>query len=253
MKCPACSNEMIDAQATAFGETYKYCRNCKKELNELAPPVEASRPLDYSHVSVNQRPVCGRCQDPRCGPSYLCNPVPGNVAPSQKIARLAPIGTFFTGTNTYCFDNGERRIHVVGTGARFCACGDYDTDGKATRFGIPLVICFNRLRRGCACYECCQQTPNVPAGPNPAPGDQKLVKAMRFADLYSTSPKKLLEHAEKRLVGMSPALALDYGKLELRVMAAAAFDKCEHCLNTTGDVLYRLTKDARLCDWCDHG
>lgn len=33
--CPICSNEMIDAQATDFGPSYKYCRTCKKELSEM--------------------------------------------------------------------------------------------------------------------------------------------------------------------------------------------------------------------------
>jgi len=35
MNCPQCCTEMVDAQATSLGETYKYCRACKKELAEI--------------------------------------------------------------------------------------------------------------------------------------------------------------------------------------------------------------------------
>lgn len=35
MKCPACSDEMIKAQATDYGATYDYCRTCKKEHTEI--------------------------------------------------------------------------------------------------------------------------------------------------------------------------------------------------------------------------
>lgn len=35
MNCPQCSQIMIEAQATNFGEKYQYCRGCKKELKEL--------------------------------------------------------------------------------------------------------------------------------------------------------------------------------------------------------------------------
>lgn len=35
MNCPKCAGEMVQAQATNFGEKYHYCRACKKELKEL--------------------------------------------------------------------------------------------------------------------------------------------------------------------------------------------------------------------------
>lgn len=35
MNCPKCSNLMIVATASSFGEEYQYCRVCKKELSEL--------------------------------------------------------------------------------------------------------------------------------------------------------------------------------------------------------------------------
>lgn len=35
MQCPKCSNDMIEAKATAFGATYWYCRTDKKELSEI--------------------------------------------------------------------------------------------------------------------------------------------------------------------------------------------------------------------------
>lgn len=35
MNCPQCSNTMVEAKATNFGDTYQYCRTCKKELAEI--------------------------------------------------------------------------------------------------------------------------------------------------------------------------------------------------------------------------
>lgn len=42
MNCPKCTNEMIEAKATAFGEAYQYCRICKKELKEIESAVITS-------------------------------------------------------------------------------------------------------------------------------------------------------------------------------------------------------------------
>lgn len=39
MKCPQCSNEMVKAQATNFGEPYDYCRVCKKEASETKSDI----------------------------------------------------------------------------------------------------------------------------------------------------------------------------------------------------------------------
>lgn len=33
--CPLCGNDLVLAKATDFGETYEYCRSCKKELSEM--------------------------------------------------------------------------------------------------------------------------------------------------------------------------------------------------------------------------
>lgn len=35
MTCPQCSNVMVQARATNFGEQYWYCRSCKQELAEM--------------------------------------------------------------------------------------------------------------------------------------------------------------------------------------------------------------------------
>ncbi len=47
MKCPQCSNDMIKTKATAFGEEYDYCKQCKKELKELVTlPKLEEKPKD---------------------------------------------------------------------------------------------------------------------------------------------------------------------------------------------------------------
>lgn len=35
MNCPKCSDSMVKARATTYGDEYFYCRNCKKELSEM--------------------------------------------------------------------------------------------------------------------------------------------------------------------------------------------------------------------------
>lgn len=38
MNCPHCSDMMVEARASQFGEEYFYCRTCKKELAEILVP-----------------------------------------------------------------------------------------------------------------------------------------------------------------------------------------------------------------------
>ena len=58
MDCPSCSEPMVVAKATDFGEEYHYCRKCKKELKELyklEPPT-----MSISSVSPPLPPTrCG--------------------------------------------------------------------------------------------------------------------------------------------------------------------------------------------------
>ncbi len=45
MNCPQCTNEMVKAVATNFGDSYDYCRVCKKELSEMS--AKTPRLLPY--------------------------------------------------------------------------------------------------------------------------------------------------------------------------------------------------------------
>lgn len=57
MNCPKCANVMVLAKATNFGNTYQYCRTCKKELCEieaLGSGLQISIPKN-SHVIVRLR------------------------------------------------------------------------------------------------------------------------------------------------------------------------------------------------------
>lgn len=266
MKCPACSNEMVKARATNFGEEYDFCRACRKELSPAPKPCHDP----YAQEFVGPDSVCGLCHDEECGVSGVCN---GRIATmpsrtiSNKIARLTRVHSMQAAGKNACFYNGVRDVHVLPAAALKCACHIYDSDGKARVLGIATTqICVARLSGSCCCYECDPKTPH-PLKPSPvdpsksglsSPGDEKVVKAMRFAELYSVVPR-LLEQSEKRLVGMSPALTFDYAVLEARVAAHStnkaiqATDRCDRCRSITGDVLYRRLKQKHLCDWCDSG
>ena len=56
MTCPTCSNDMVKAKATDFGEEYDYCRTCKKELKEMAKA--ADNEFNGSHI-----PTWQQCSD----------------------------------------------------------------------------------------------------------------------------------------------------------------------------------------------
>lgn len=58
MDCPQCKDGMIETKATAFGDSYWYCRTCKKELSELTPkkePIVDYYP-NYDHLDTFQKP-----------------------------------------------------------------------------------------------------------------------------------------------------------------------------------------------------
>lgn len=53
--CPKCSNTMVLAQATAFGEEYQYCRVCKQELAEIikeTKPVGIVSPMVMAEKAI---------------------------------------------------------------------------------------------------------------------------------------------------------------------------------------------------------
>jgi len=54
MKCPQCSDEMIQAQATDYGDYYEYCKTCKKELKEMValPTLESSSATEDALVDA---------------------------------------------------------------------------------------------------------------------------------------------------------------------------------------------------------
>lgn len=70
MQCPSCSNDMILTKATDFGEEYRYCRFCKKELAELIvletlsvpPPPPSRHPEHFVDEDHDGGPNC-RCTD----------------------------------------------------------------------------------------------------------------------------------------------------------------------------------------------
>jgi hypothetical protein len=81
MNFPICKDTMVLTQATNFGEKYKYCRTCKKEMKEIlalksnnAPhilkkfsPVLATRPACHSAVlGSEQQHEYGDITDTTC-------------------------------------------------------------------------------------------------------------------------------------------------------------------------------------------
>lgn len=46
MTCPKCSNDMVTARATNFGDDYSYCRSCKKELAEITREQLSNTPTE---------------------------------------------------------------------------------------------------------------------------------------------------------------------------------------------------------------
>lgn len=73
--CPQCSNDMVDAKATDFGETYKYCRTCRKELKEMQPPA----PLAVQYVSMVD-----------CGLPCFIGPLTGTLTQEHYWRSLTP-------------------------------------------------------------------------------------------------------------------------------------------------------------------
>ncbi len=98
MKCPQCKDVMVLAQATSFGEQYHYCRTCKKELSEMATP------LDLPNTAY-----------------------PMFDAPSMVIPDERPV-MFIYGSNSPCaIDNNGTHLHNIPyTGLR-CSCGQVTT------------------------------------------------------------------------------------------------------------------------------
>ena len=61
MECPICDKEMILAQATNFGSSYYYCRECKKELAEMSPSSPKAEPTVCKHSFSDSTLDCNKC------------------------------------------------------------------------------------------------------------------------------------------------------------------------------------------------
>lgn len=92
MNCPICSNTMVQAQATNFGEHYDYCRVCKKELKEMqtAPP----------RFTVREETVI----------------IVKNVDPRYLLCLINP--------------NHDTKAHNASPGSTLCGCGEMELVGE---------------------------------------------------------------------------------------------------------------------------
>lgn len=110
---------MIQAQATEFGEKYWYCRDCRKELDELLKLVEVSQ--------------AGKTL-PRAG-----------VSAPRRTAVLPP-----TWGNNPC----DASTHYRVTGTSECNCKQIQYDGGVwVDTGAALPVPQNHTSY-CGCYGC---------------------------------------------------------------------------------------------------
>ncbi len=184
--CPRCSNEMVMARATNFGEEYPWCRTCKMELKEIeAAPVEPTRTI-------------GRfsCSEPNIQELPRTHPAVRAVR-NQKVAKIARLR--LGGMKSTCQDNGVRFVHWVRPTEPACQCGDYTRKGDALNTAAaPVCTKFIHGPPRCLCSECAPpSTVTLPPGYTVAKNygiqAQHAAKAMDAAVKAAQRAKKMFD------------------------------------------------------------
>lgn len=139
MNCPTCSNEMVLAKATEFGEEYQYCRTCRKELKEMLPVAEATVSIGWPGWPQPQRPEleCPHRMDYSTYICTLCGKPGSSFDPAYRITYgsieiLKAIG----GLVAYSVQHSSRR-----PGKILMSSVDFKKAGCLAHYtGIPVVV-----------------------------------------------------------------------------------------------------------------
>lgn len=214
MNCPICSTVMVLAQATSFGESYHYCRTCKKELAEI----------QISPLAADERIMSRQDLPAMMAQAYV---VPGSTK------------RFFQfGLNETCRDIAGVACHFWAGPYHMslCQCTFYENPGvpakrnsPASRSHNPVYVDYNNMScktisglphhfwpgptTGSSC-ECGAMSPGnyYRAGSNSG-GSAAAYKTAGSPTPYHHSIQGQVPAQPGRTVSASPALGAPYGTI----------------------------------------